>query len=66
MKAKFIILFNSNRDRCHFKYKVIPIDYENLKLKSTNGFNEKIVGIYTISYSRYLEQKEMVKNRLKH
>lgn len=64
MKVKFIILFNSNSERSFYKYKVDLLSQK--KLNYTNGFNEKIVGIKSIPYSQYLEEKEEIKNRFKH
>lgn len=64
MKTKFIILFNTNSKRAFYKYKIEPMSEK--KLNSTNGFNERIIGIKSISYRQYLDEKEEIKNRFKH
>lgn len=63
MKAKFIILFNCNSKRSYYKYKIEPMS--DKKLNFTNGFNEKVVGIKTIPYRQYLDEKEEIKERFK-
>lgn len=63
MKTKFIILFNNNSERPFYKYKIEPMSQK--KLNFTNGFNEKVVGIKTISYRQYLDEKEEIENRFK-
>lgn len=63
MKTKFIILFNSNSDRPFYKYKIESMSQK--KLNFTNGFNEKVVGIKSIPYRQYLDEKEEIENRFK-
>lgn len=64
MKTKFIILFNSNSERSYYKYKIEPLS--NKKLNATNGFNEKVIGIKSIPYHQYLDEKDEIENRFKH
>lgn len=64
MKTKFIISFNCNRKRSYYKYKIEKFADE-IKLNQVNGFNEKVVGLITIPYSKYLEDVEYIKNRFK-
>lgn len=63
MKAKFIILFNSNRSRSYYKYRIVEDCFGSYKLNQTNGFNEKIVGMISIPYMQYSKERSEIAKR---
>lgn len=63
MKVKFIILFNSNRRRSYYKYKIIEDAFDEYKLNRINGFNEKLVGMIAIPYTQYSKERSEIAKR---